>query len=146
MNLGEQPHCEVTWTEDGGWDWFFVTMPWKFFCEEFCNTSLGYDFFLHWKNPIFFYSASLDRTVTFQFHQVFSWKHIGLLNHPMLVMLHECCNFQSTMPSFNMAINLWDHYFHHYIIHYNLFFLLLHHYYCKLNIRVLCHIFFQPIS
>lgn len=42
--------------------------------------------------------------------------------------------------SFNMAINLLVHSFHHYIIHYNLLLLLLHHFHCKLNISVLCHI------
>ncbi len=61
----------------------------------------------------------------------------------MLVMLHECCNYAIPPSSPNMAINLLKHYFHHYIIHYNLLLLLLHHFHCKLNIRVLCHILFS---
>jgi hypothetical protein len=55
-------------------------------------------------------------------------------------MLQFPTHYAIPPSSLNMGINLLVHYFHHYIIHYNLLFLLLHHFHCKLNSSVLCHI------
>jgi hypothetical protein len=102
-------------------------MPWNYFREEFCNIGLGYDSFLHSKNPIFFLfnfpSPHHDFSNPPRFFLEVYWPTQSSNVGDGAQMLQFPTHYAIPPSSSNMAIILLKRYFHRYIFHYNLFFL-----------------------